>query len=145
MMPFLGKIDPVFRRDQSTSIDDIYKEIIRRCCRYGWDSMLTSFGVSSDMPQCEEQCFFLRDDLGWIVSKPDQFKSWLAAGAARRYGETSSQVEVAKEFGDMVYSFYQQYDRLQNLQGRGALHRTRNDRTNARVRSASRSRHRYFG
>ena len=77
--------------------------------------MLTSFGVSSGMPQSGERSFFLRDGFGWKMLKPDSFKSWLAASAARRYGETSTQVEVAKEFGEIVCSFYREYRRLQDL------------------------------
>jgi hypothetical protein len=67
--------------------------------------MLTSFGVSNGMSQCQEYCFFLHDSLGWKVLKPDSFKSWLADSAARCYGETSMQVGVAKEFGRRVCSF----------------------------------------
>jgi hypothetical protein len=78
--------------------------------------MLTLFGVLSGMPQCGEFSFFLRGGLGWEILKPDPFKSWLAASAPRRYGETSTQVGVVKEFGEMVCSFYKTLARMRDLE-----------------------------
>jgi hypothetical protein len=76
--------------------------------------MLTSFGVSSGMSQCQELCFFLRDSLraSWEISNPDSFKYWLSDGIPVVTGITSMQVEVAEKFGDMVCSFYEKYGLL---------------------------------